>query len=280
MVYRQLRKNKKMIIINLTGGLGNQMFQYAFGRYLSLKNKTELKYHFTNALFNIQRSYELDVFNIKAKPATDKDLKKLGVFKNRIVNRILYLIDERLKIRLNKNTITDRPPHKLDLSLFNSKNDYYLQGYWPNTSYLNQIERVIRKDFTFKKKLDQRNKNILSLIKKTNSISVHVRRTDYITNKRNKHKFIGFDYYKKSVDGIVKQINNPVFFIFSDDITWCTKNFKFSYPMHFFDHNQGKNSYKDMLLMSNCRHNIIANSTFSWWASWLNINDNKIVIKT
>lgn len=269
-----------MIIINLTGGLGNQMFQYAFGRYLALKNKTELKYHFTNALFNTQRKFELDVFNIQATEAASEDLQKFGIIQNRVLNRLLYLFDERYGIQFNKHIITQRHPYTFNSSYLAIKDNSYIQGYFADEQYLKEIENIIRKEFTLKKKLDERNKKILKQIQNTVSVSIHVRRTDYITNKTNIPKFIGLDYYVNSIKKIKKLVSDPIFFVFSDDIPWCKKNLdKLSDNIRYINHNTGKNSYKDLVLMGNCKHNIIANSSFSWWAGWLNNSKNKIVIK-
>src|SRR3989338_4606719 len=140
-----------MIIINLTGGLGNQMFQYAFGRYLALKNKTELKYHFTNALFNTQRKFELDVFNIQATKATSEDLQKSGIIQNHVINRIQYLIDERLGIQFNKYIVTQRYPHTFNANYLAIKDNSYIQGYFADERYFKSIENIIRKEFTPKK---------------------------------------------------------------------------------------------------------------------------------
>jgi len=262
-----------MIIINLTGGLGNQMFQYAFGKTIATKLKTNLKLHFTNALFNTQRSYALDVFNISAPMATKDDLKKLGIIQNRLINRLQYLIHERTGIQLNKHIVTQRYPYIFDSKYFSIEDDSYIQGFWQDYRYFKDIEEIIKKEFTPKKKLDEKNLQILKQIKKTNSVSIHVRRQDYVTNKANLYQFIGLDYYVKAINEIKNKIANPVFFIFSDDIPWCKQNLNslFNSNVYYIDHNKGKNSYKDLLLMSACKHNIIANSTFGWWGKWMKI---------
>lgn len=270
-----------MIIINLTGGLGNQMFQYAFGRYLAIKHDTELKYHFTNALFNTQRTFALDVFNIQGSSATKQDLYLLGIAQNRYINRVLYLLDDRYHLQLNKHIITQHAPYKFDNSLRNTPDNRYVQGYFADERYFKEIEDVLRNEFTPKKQLDEKNINIIEAIKKENSVSVHVRRGDYITNKTNALSigFVGIDYYVNSINTIKKTISNPSFYVFSDDIQWCKENLTpLAHKITFIDHNKGSSSYKDLLLMSACKHSIIANSTFSWWGGWLNQNINKIVI--
>jgi len=264
-----------MIIINLTGGLGNQMFQYAFGRYLSFKHKSDLKYHYTNALFNTQRSFALEVFNIHATEATSEDLRKLGVVQNRYVNRVLYLLDERYKIQLNKNIITQHPPYVFDESLRNTQDNKYVQGFFTDERYFKGVEDMLRKEFTPKDPLDKKNEKITDEIKQVNSVSIHVRRGDYITNKANAKSlgFLGLEYYKNAINKINNSVQNPYFYVFSDDIDWCKSNLAtLASNIIFINHNTGKNSYKDLFLMSTCKQNIIANSTFSWWGSWLNTN--------
>lgn len=269
-----------MIIINLTGGLGNQMFQYAFGRYLSYKNKTELKYHFTNALFNTQRSFALDVFNIQAKEATRKDLKNFGIIENKYINRVLYLLDERYKIQFNKHIVTQHTPYIYEEYLRNTTDYKYIQGFFTDERYFKEIEEMLKKEFAPIRPLDTRNCAIKVVMKKENSVSVHVRRGDYVTNKANAKLigFIGLDYYINAISEIKEKVESPVFYIFSDDIEWCkAKLSPLAKNMKFINHNNGKDSYKDLLLMSACKHSIIANSTFSWWAGWL--NENKDIIK-
>jgi len=268
-----------MIIINLTGGLGNQMFQYAFGRYLSIKHKTELKYHFTNALFNTQRGFALDIFNIQATEATRKDLEMFGIMQNIYFNRILYLLDDRYHIQFNSHIVTDRFPYTFNGLFRNTSNNAYLQGYWADERYFEGIEKFLHEDFTLKDKLDVMNQKIIEQMKKTNSVSIHVRRGDYITNKANIPKFLGASYYLDAIKKIEKKEENPFYFIFSDDIAWCRKQFTQLNNVLFVSHNTGINSYKDMILMSNCKHNIIANSTFSLWGAWINSNKNKLITK-
>jgi len=269
-----------MIIVNLTGGLGNQMFQYAFGKAIAVKHKTNLKLHFTNALFNTQRSYELDVFNISAAMASAEDIRKLGIVQNRVVNRLLCLLDERYKIQFNKHIVTQRYPYGYDPSYLSVKNNSYIQGYWADERYFKEIENIIRREFTPKEKLDERNQKVLMQIQSSTSVSVHVRRGDYVTNKTNAFKFIGLDYYVKAIRKIKSLVSDPEFFVFSDDISWCKNNLlQLLNKVYFVDYNKEKESYKDIVLMGACKHNIIANSTFSWWGGWLNQNKNKICIK-
>lgn len=259
-----------MIIINLTGGLGNQMYQYAFGLYLAHKHKTSLTFHYTNALFNTQRQFELGVFKITATEATDSELKALGVVKNRVINRILYLLDDRYRIQFNKHIFTQRFPYVFNKKLRDIPNDSYVQGFFADRRYYAGVENKVMQEFTLKNKLDKNNAALVRLMRKTNSVSIHVRRGDYITN-RNNPQFIGEKYYRNKIKEIEKKIKNPHYFIFSDDIDWCKTHLSYLNHKTFVCHNAGINSYKDMILMSTCKYNIIANSTFSEWGAILNL---------
>ncbi|QQS43481.1 alpha-1,2-fucosyltransferase [Candidatus Roizmanbacteria bacterium] len=267
-----------MIIANLTGGLGNQMFQYAFGRATAERNKTTLKLHFTNALLNTPREFELDLFNITGSIATEDDLNAMRIIQNPALNRILYLLDERFGIQFNRHIITEQFPYNYSEQYRQIPDNRYLQGYWSHTMYFEHIRDILFQEFTPKKPLDEKNKKIVEQMRKTNSISLHVRRGDYITNKTGP-RFVGIEYYKNTIDDMNSKVKAATYFVFSDDIAWCQKNLSPLLPnVVFIDHNTGRDSYKDLILMSNCKHNITANSTFSWWGAWLNPNKNKIII--
>lgn len=145
---------------------------------------------------------------------------------------------------------------------------------------LRTYRSTILEDFTFINMPNKRNQSVLNMIDSKNSISIHVRRGDYVSNAAtNKyHGLCDLGYYKKSIDYISKRVESPVYYIFSDDISWCKINLKIKGNVTYISHNNGDNSWEDMRLMSRCKHNIIANSSFSWWAAWLNTNLDKIVI--
>lgn len=238
-----------MKIINLKGGLGNQMFQYAYGRNLELAGERII---FNTSFFNgarpkvdTFRDFKLDNFNIETK-ARFSD-KKYLIYD--FVNKILT------KLHLKED------------------------GYWQSEKYFKNIESDIRREFTLKKILDSKFDNIIEKINNTPSISVHIRRGDYINDPKTKafHNVCNLDYYSTAIDTIKAQVNNPTFFVFSDDIDWAEKNLNTNSPT-FWISNLGGEDYKELILMSKCKHNIISNSSFSWWGAWLNQNPDKIVI--
>ena len=253
-----------MIIIKIQVGLGNQMFQYAYGKIIT-KNKIKLKLDNTWYNYNkkVKRKYRLNIFDNKINLANEKDIKLFKpFFKNKIFEKIYHI----LKINTNiyqKHIIENKTHNKIIIK----------EGFWTNKLDLEKNEKYIQKIFKFKKKFIQKNK-LKYKINTKNSISIHVRRTDY-KNKNNDFIILDIKYYKKAIEHIFKKINDPIFFIFSDDIKWCEKNLNFINNKYYI---KSKKDYEDLYLMSKCKHNIIANSTFSWWAAYLNNNKNKIII--
>ena len=158
-----------------------------------------------------------------------------------------------------------------------SNENIYLEGYWQSEKYFERIKDVIKNEFVFEKFSEEKNIFASNKIYATNSVAIHVRRGDYVKNPLYSD-ICTLDYYKRAIKYITQHIDNPFFYIFSDDIHWCIENFNDLNQIEFIDWNNGKQSYRDMQLMSLCKHNIIANSTFSWWGAWLNKNPSKIVI--
>jgi len=246
-----------MKIVWIHGGLGNQMFQYAFYCYLKA-NYSDVKLDITKYEHDkCHHGFELEkVFNIKADLAT---LGEIELLKN------------------SNKTFVQEKQYNYDKKILNLKGDRYYKGLWQTEKYFKSITAKIRKEFEFKEPLLGKNAITVDKITAQNSLSLHIRRGDYLTS--DVHKGISnIRYYIKAIDLLKKRVKNPFLYIFSDDIDWVKQNFRFSLPSIYVDWNQGKNSYRDMQLMSLCKHNIIANSTFSWWGAWLNKNDQKKVI--
>lgn len=255
-----------MVITKLYGGLGNQMFQYAVGRVLSLKLKANLYLdldwfeHIKGNGTVTQRIYELDVFGIQPKKLSLKD---------------------RLSIKRNPPKVFQE--HGLGYqSEFNGlRGNVILDGYWQSYKYVASCRDQIIKDFAFPIEISNENKHILQMIKNTNSISLHIRRGDYANVKHTNeyHGLVPTQYYKDAVAQISKKVPNVTYFIFSDDPGWCQKNLKLNVETIYVTANKGpKSGVEDMRLMAACQHNIIANSSFSWWAAWLNQSPDKIVV--
>jgi hypothetical protein len=165
-------------------------------------------------------------------------------------------------------------------SIFKYTGNVYLHGFWQSEKYFKNIEGIIRSEFSLKDSLSQKTLEVSKKITtKQNTVSLHIRRGDYVTDIKT-HNFLGLcspDYYKKCVSHLGDALGNLNIFVFSDDPVWARENLIFDHHLDFVDHNDIKHAYEDMYLMSLCEHNIIANSSFSWWGAWLNNNKNKKV---
>jgi hypothetical protein len=260
-----------MLIIQLTGGLGNQMFQYAASKALAIKLNTELyldKTHFFTTPMGKKnlRSYELSQFSIDQK----------------FRQPTFHWIKKYLKVKqVYSGFKTYVEPHVHFSSVFfNITDKTYIEGFFQSEKYFKDYEAEIRNDFKFKNPPQGLNLELFKKIQGCNAVSVHVRRGDYVNNPETLklHGICGLDYYQNAVELIAEKVENPYFFLFSDEPEWVQKNLKLSHPYEVISHNKGASSFEDMRLMSTCKHNIIANSSFSWWGAWLNNNLGKTVI--
>jgi len=274
-----------MDIILIFNGLGNQMSQYAF--YLAKKqiNPRVKCIYFPLKDDDQHNGFELDnVFNIKISKNinyyTLYYLYKLYLVKdqNNIKGRFIRKILNHFKVNViyeNLKTYEFNPDN-----LLKGTGCSYYWGGWHCEKYFNDIRDKISNIFHFH--IDENDSRTIELQKKMNtttSVSIHVRRGDFIS-KRLIESFgnvCDLEYYNKAIKYIRQKVENPYFFIFSDDEQWINENFKFPNSV-IVDFNKGNDSWKDMYLMSQCKHNINANSTFSWWGAWLNKNPGKIVV--
>jgi len=257
------------IRIKLTGGLGNQMFQFATGFATAKKNNVrlslDLSYINQRQLFN---GFELEkVFDIYSKVSfLNKGLSFKSINFKEILNKIDITFYNFKEPHFHyTSNILDIPKHS------------FLDGYWQSELYFKNYSKEIKKIFNFSNQLDKQNHLIANDISKNNSISIHIRRGDFLLKRNNNHNIDLKDYYLKAIDKSSKCFKNPKYFIFTDDPLWVTENFILDYSYIIVDVNYGTKSFFDMYLMSLCKSNIIANSSFSWWSAWLNNNEDKIV---
>lgn len=255
------------------------MFQYAFAKASSKRLGVEFALDLSDKTLNIHQGYELNrVFGLQAKIATTRDLNSLlGVSRFTLICRIFKTLG--FGKYLNANLIKE-PSFKFSHNMLMGSDNKYYDGYWQSEKYFIDASTQIRNDFTFANPLDVINSEIVNKMQLSNSVSIHIRRGDYVQNPKvaEVHAMATMDYYKAAIEHIAENISSPHFFIFSDDITWVKSNLILDYQHEYVDHNRGENSFNDMRLMSACKHNIIANSSFSWWSAWLNANQEKIII--
>ena len=274
-----------MVSVELIGGLGNQMFQYAIGRRLSLEKNTELKLDISPfSTYNVHK-YELKNFNILEKFCENAEIEEFQLLKmNHPLKKIYRSILWRLKNKKNLkfNLIKEPNFHYDDNILNNLQGNIYLSGYWQSEKNFTSIEHILREEFRPRIPLSLESKVVEKNVNDSEyeSVSIHIRRGDYITNPKANvvHGVLPLDYYHRAINLIEERIDNPFYYIFSDDPEWVQHNLKINKKCYYVAHNGAEKSYEDMYLMSQCKHNIIANSTFSWWGAWLNNNSQKIVI--
>lgn len=275
-----------MKIINIIGGLGNQMFQYAFAVALKSKFPKEDIYvdtqHYRNAFIKVyhgnnfyHNGYEIDkVFpNASIKEAGAKDLMKVSFF---IPNQIIARAVRRFFPSRKSEFVADQKPYVFIQEALDIVKDCYYDGYWMTPRYFDFCRDNILKEFAFKPFNTKENLKLESLIKENNSVTIHIRRGDYVGSK-SLGGICTLNYYRRAIHEVRKIITDPVFFVFSNDQEWCVNNLKDEFgnaDVHFVAHNKGSESYRDMQLMSVARCNILANSSFSWWGAYLNNRRN------
>lgn len=272
-----------MIIIRLAGGLGNQMFQYAFGRALATRLATDLLLDVGDASLTIHNGYQLSqVFKVEPRLAAEGDLKSvLGWQSKEIVRRIIRKVEPVLGFRRMKRWIDEASFH-YDSQMLEVPDNTYLCGYWQSELYFRAIAELLRSDFRFRNPPSGANAKIAEEIAKNRerTISIHVRRGDYVNDKKISEVYASIkpSYYRSAMDYFSAKISEPYFLVFSDDTSWAKSNLSIPYRHRLMDHNQGNKSYEDLRLMSLCKHHIIANSSFSWWGAWLNGDADKITV--
>jgi len=267
-----------MDVIIIFNGLGNQMSQYSF--YLAKKKINPSTYAIS--FCRDHNGLELEsVFGISFDASVKQRFLHI-LFRLLLTDKFgaisggLRKVFNFFNIKIQKENYD----YAFKSEYLNpSKGVTFYYGGWHAPAYFKEVEQKLSNSFKFIEPSDSKNQKIVNKIKNMNSISIHIRRGDYI-NSANIDLFGGvctLDYYQDAINLLVNQIKDCHFFIFSNDMKWVQDNLKLD-NVTYVDHNCGVNSWKDMYLMSLCNHNIIANSTFSWWGAWLNKNQRKIVI--
>ena len=270
-----------MKIINISGGLGNQMFQYAF--LLAMREATgdeclmDVSKYGTYKLHN---GFELaEVFNISARCATKEELKRVTRY---TTNYKLSRIYRKFLPKKKTEVVEPMSSREYMPNIFkNAKGDLFYEGIWQNEKYFSHVRPLMLKEFTFRTPLSKLTSDAIDKFTQKTTVSIHVRRGDYLKHK-NYIGLCGIDYYTAAIAHVkAKYGKNVQFAIFSNDLSWCHDNLLpliDGYEYMMVDWNEGVESYNDIRLMSACQVNIIANSSFSWWAAYLNQNENKEII--
>jgi hypothetical protein len=265
-----------MIAVKLWGRLGNQLFQYAFGKSKALSENRELFFYSIPYLDNKGKS-PLEAFMIDIKYLDERQISKFYFFPNsrfpsRIERKIISIFPA-----VNRKVFVE--PALWYHHLKNSKATCY-DGYWLSFKYFSSIKDELLSEIKLKDNKDLP-EGLFTEISECNSVSVHIRRGDYLS-KANKNVYYrcGTDYYQRAISLIKNVVADPVYYIFSDDLFWVKENYTFlkDFDIRYVEYSAEALANTDLILMSRCRHNIITNSTFSWWGAYLNRNSEKIVI--
>jgi hypothetical protein len=266
-----------MIIIKIQGGLGNQMFQFALGQNLLEKTKEQVKFDLSGLdtpKEETKRFFELDKFDIKIPTASVSDV---NFFTQEKKHPILTKIKRLFGIKVPSYIIDT---HSFNKEVFRITGDAYLDGYWQTEKYFPNDKEVVRKAFVPHFPLSKIANEIADKIDNS-SVSIHIRRGDYITNKKvaNVIGSCGLSYYKKALSMATENFTNPKIFVFTDDIDWVKENLK-TYNSIFFisEKDNGLEDWEEIILMSKCKRHVLSNSSFSWWGAWLDSREDKMVI--
>ena len=267
-----------MLIVRLTGGLGNQLFQYALARRLAYARSEPFKLDISGFATYKLHKYSLGHFNIMEDFARPEEVAAIAYGAN-VFAKAARKLGNKLKPYYRRSIIAERQ-YNFDPEVLKAGGDAYLVGYWQTEKYFKDIESVIRQDLAFKTAPDDANAQMARQIAACNAVSLHVRRGDYVSDPRinTAHGATPLEYYRKAVDLLAAKAPDIHIFIFTDDPEWARHNISFNQQATLIANNNAGRNYEDLRLMSLCKHNIVANSSFGWWGAWLNQNPSKIVI--
>jgi hypothetical protein len=276
---------KISLTIYCQGGLGNQLFQFIIGYILAKKNKISLilnieRFNSYNRKFELNNFPEINKLHIPTIKKYNFFFKIYLYFYPKLIKILKLMSIYNFESFFFLDRKFEKSPFIFNKNLLKEKitKNTVLHGFFQSEKYFIHNRKIVLKLFRFRKINNKLLQNYMNLINNKNSVAIHIRRGDYLSNPkaRRYHGVLGVNYYKKSINYIKKRVRKPIFFIFSDDIELVKKTFRFlNNEQYIFT--DTKSSINDLHLMSKCKHCIIANSSFSWWAAWLSTNKDKII---
>jgi hypothetical protein len=286
------------VVVRLGGGLGNQLFQYAFGRRMALANEAKLvldasgyrivrdpdprlgiralglaQFHITGTLITQTNPALGSVSPLPDRPWIKRKYLKWG-------RKLMALLQQRQPYYLRHVVAEPETQHfTFDPKLYSRaiRGTVVFEGYWQTEKYFLEVESLLRRELTVRDDLEGENAAIASRITATNSVAVHVRHGDNASGVETALGTLPRSYYDRAIQGVRNEVPNPRFFVFSDDVDWARALFGQLTTAEIVSHNGDARNYEDLRLMSMCKHHILANSTFSWWGAWLGKNAAQIV---
>jgi hypothetical protein len=270
-----------MVIVTLGGGLGNQLFQYATGKQVAQRNNTSLKMYISNFKNEVGRSYKLGYFNIKEDFATEAEVDRLiGPYYSETMYAKLYRKLDSYRPKYKRRYYREDEYWGFEPAVMQTRSNILLEGFWQHHKYVEQFPAILKQELTLKPEYESHADIMLRIANDENAVSLHFRRGDYQSDPNNLNFFglVPLDYYYNAINYILARVPGATFYIFSDDLDWVKNNLQSDATIVFVDLEGGTKDYVELDAMSKCRHNVIANSSFSWWAAYLNKNQDKIVI--
>lgn len=262
-----------MIVVHVVGGLGNQLFQYALGRRLALDRNVALTLDLGWFASQNKRKFSLDKYKIIAGVASEGDILRVRNFSRSAVLNKAFKFLERSMPYWKRREVIEESSLFYDRNILNAPKNCMLFGYWQSEKYFDTVGNFLREELVTDIPME-----LFPLVNEMSwgdSVSVHIRRGDYVTENSN-HLVCPIDYYTKSIELIAQKIQSPRFYVFSDDNDWVLENFRMDYPFKIVEP-----KWSDVInlhLMSCCHHHVNANSSFSWWGAWLGEAKDSIVI--
>lgn len=260
----------RKIITWIAGGLGNQLFQYAAARSLAYDLQVELVLDTSFFLKPRIRNYKLGAYNINARKISPIEL--IAIKKQKFLWMPKYFLLRLPVLQVDENTLADGMNQEFST--------LYMRGYWQNEKYFKKFRSEIMRELSLKQEPPSKIKAMAKKMSEEQSVSIHIRRGDYLSDPivNNIFGVLTMDYYKKAIDFMRDQVNNSAFYVFSDDIDWARQFFLPEIEKNFVCVEGNNRDIYELWLMTHCRHNIIANSSFSWWGAWAGNFPEKVVI--
>lgn len=267
-----------MLVIRLKGGLGNQLFQYAIGYSIAKRLNQKLLLDPSSSSNMTKRKIgildmKLEFFEVIN---TNELPKYIEVYKNKYINKLIRVLYKNEEYFIKKNYLLETKETYIEDLMFRVFEDIYLDGYFQTPLFFAEnrkdlIRQLVPNYTPENQYLEEYNK-----IVNCNSVAIHIRRSDFVDSHNKFHYLLSASYYRKAIDYASRHLKNPVFYLFADDKEWVKKNIGDEFQLIHLKTEHA--DIDEMMLMKNCKNIITANSTFSWWAAWLNVNCNPLII--
>jgi hypothetical protein len=271
-------REQTVIITRIIGGLGNQLFQYAAAYALARKTNSVMKLDIRGYKSQVRRKFELHRLNIAYELAAAQEIEKLMYKTEQKAVRWVRKLSKRP--RPHAASFLREPHFQFSATIFDPDQSAYLDGYWQSEKYFLEYREDLLRRFTLKHQFSTQAQAYLHNIQQSQSVGLHIRRGDYVSDPQTQkvHGKCPIEYYQHAIALIQEKVTRPHFFVFSDDLHWAKANLGFLDHLTFVEFDDPDSACVELMLMSRCQHNIIANSSFSWWAAWLNPGSQKMVI--